>query len=776
MNPIRQVIREAHRRSLWQVFGVYLALSWGVYQVVKELTQLFGLPDWVPGFAIVLLLIGLPIVLATAFVQEGGPGKSNEPAAEPIDVTLMPMLATSQPNTPAPESRPSFVRRALFTWQKAVVGGIAAFLLLGITAGGYMGMRNAGVGPFGSLMASGELDMRQPILIAEFTPLNGDTMLATTVTEAFRVDFTQSPSVTVVDRKHVRGVLQRMSREPDSRVDADLAHEIAVRDNIRTYLVGEVSQAGNKYIIAGKLLASKDSRVLASYRETAASEDEIIEAVDRLSKKLRSKIGESLKTIRADKPLELVSTPSMEALQKYTQGLHAVDVQRDFEAGISLLEEAIALDSGFAMAWRKLGVAYANSDGSEDKRRRAILKAYDFRDRLPDIERYNAMGMYYYSLKRDFKKAQNAYEMLVERDPTWPPNNLGIVYMRNREYAKALETFKRTTQIDSTLFSGHLNAVDAYIELGDRKGALKAVELLRRRFEDRLDITQAELWIATAFRDYAGAERLLKTALPRVQSDLLWRSRMNHHAADVNWVNGQLRESQRNRDVALAADVARGNPQVQLQAELWRAAFAYIAERNPARSLEILDGAAARYPLEQFAPVDRPYRQLATAYAMLGKPDRARHYNDRFMREVPEALRSEDETSNDWLNGALALHEGRVQEAIDLWRRRADEGVCRICGDVELAMAFERANMPDSAIARLERYVNLPVSRVIWEDALKLAPAYERLADLYAARGDNDRAARYAGKFVSQWQNADPELQPRVRAKRELLQRLATDR
>ncbi len=30
-----------------------------------------NLPEWIPGFAVVLLMIGLPIVLATAFVQEG---------------------------------------------------------------------------------------------------------------------------------------------------------------------------------------------------------------------------------------------------------------------------------------------------------------------------------------------------------------------------------------------------------------------------------------------------------------------------------------------------------------------------------------------------------------------------------------------------------------------------------------------------------------------------------------------------------------------------------
>jgi hypothetical protein len=70
---LRDLIREIHRRSLWQVLGIYGVTSWVIYQIVLAMWQGLGLPDWVPPTAVVLLLIGLPIVLATAIVQEGGP-------------------------------------------------------------------------------------------------------------------------------------------------------------------------------------------------------------------------------------------------------------------------------------------------------------------------------------------------------------------------------------------------------------------------------------------------------------------------------------------------------------------------------------------------------------------------------------------------------------------------------------------------------------------------------------------------------------------------------
>ena len=98
MSRLKQLIREIHRRSLWQVLGIYAAASWVIYQIVQSLTEGLGLPDWFPALAVVLLLVGLPIVLATAFVQEGAPLVSRR------DPTLLPGAdAITAETTRAPE-------------------------------------------------------------------------------------------------------------------------------------------------------------------------------------------------------------------------------------------------------------------------------------------------------------------------------------------------------------------------------------------------------------------------------------------------------------------------------------------------------------------------------------------------------------------------------------------------------------------------------------------------------------------------------------------------
>ena len=123
MERLRQLIREVHRRSLWQVLGIYLVASWAVLQVVDTLVGTLGLSEWFPPLALALLLVGLPIVLATAFVQEGGPGREAsdpDPAAAP---------------TGAPFAS------GLFTWRNAFGGGVLAFALLGLVGTGWLGGR-----------------------------------------------------------------------------------------------------------------------------------------------------------------------------------------------------------------------------------------------------------------------------------------------------------------------------------------------------------------------------------------------------------------------------------------------------------------------------------------------------------------------------------------------------------------------------------------------------------------------------------------------------------
>jgi tetratricopeptide (TPR) repeat protein len=58
-------------------------------------------------------------------------------------------------------------------------------------------------------------------------------------------------------------------------------------------------------------------------------------------------------------------------------------------------------------------------------------------------------------------------------------------------------------------------------------------------------------------------------------------------------------------------------------------------------------------------------------------------------------------------------------------------------------------------------------------DADHLASAYQRIGELYEAKGDRAKAREYYAKLLDLWKTADPELQPIVKDAKERVARLS---
>ena len=89
---------------------------------------------------------------------------------------------------------------------------------------------------------------------------------------------------------------------------------------------------------------------------------------------------------------------------------------------------------------------------------------------------------------------------------------------------------------------------------------------------------------------------------------------------------------------------------------------------------------------------------------------------------------------------------------------------------------FEVTGPADSAIARYEQYLGTPGNFNLWQDARTRAPAHESLGRLYDEQGDLENAALHYAQFVELWEDADPELQPRVEAARARMQEIVRER
>ena len=151
-----------------------------------------------------------------------------------------------------------------------------------------------------------------------------------------RIGLSQSRAVSIVDPAQAGRILLLMQRDRSEGLTASTAMEAAQREGINAVITGEIVSVGSGFSIAARLV-SKDGDVLTALQETARSEDELVEAVDRLSRGLRERFGESLRSIRRSEPLERVTTGSMRALRLFSQGLRASN-QGDDPRAVLLLE------------------------------------------------------------------------------------------------------------------------------------------------------------------------------------------------------------------------------------------------------------------------------------------------------------------------------------------------------------------------------------------------------------------------------------------------------
>jgi tRNA A-37 threonylcarbamoyl transferase component Bud32 len=176
--------------------------------------------------------------------------------------------------------------------------------------------------------------------------------------------------------------------------------------------------------------------------------------------------------------------------------------------------------------------------------------------------------------------------------------------------------------------------------------------------------------------------------------------------------------------------------------------------------------------LESIPPIDRPNLDLAWFAASAGLPEEAEERLREWVFATPEDLQIPERGWELLARGLIAQAEGRTSEGIDYLRRAAEALHHGPASEGELAKAYDHAGMADSARVAYHRYPDAPnIDREVF-DALHLPRAYERLGQLHEERGEVGEAIRNYSLFVDLWAEADPELQPRVGAARQALERL----
>jgi tetratricopeptide (TPR) repeat protein len=485
---------------------------------------------------------------------------------------------------------------------------------------------------------------------------------------------------------------------------------------------------------------------------------------------LRGKIGESLKTVRSSPPLWQATTSSLPALQKYTEGRRAVNNGQRAEYD-RLLKEAIRLDSNFAAAYISLASNNINANSNWTETTRYLAKVHSLRDRLGDRDRW-AGEEYYYNFgpveTRDHAKAAVYADSARMRLTTGPlgalaANSEGLRFRYAGDTHRADSVFRLAAARDPDASYAVGNLIG--IQLLD--GHLAGAESTFNRVAPRFAPAVVERWqwqLSMARGDFARVE---SSAVARLANARAPGGRAGA-AGDLVLIaerEGRLADVQRNGDIRAAANEAAGVATARVVQATAAAENIMWTTADTAAALHALDDALKRHPLESVEELDRPYGQLASAYAIAGRPQRARTYFDALVRQ-----RVEGEPRFGWrvpvARAQIAMAEKRWDDAV-----RAVSGPissqCTTCLLLARGMAYDGRGNADSAIVWYERFmVPLPGA------ALSHAPIARRLGELYEAKGDLPRALKWYEEFVTSWKRADAVLQPQVADVRQRVARI----
>lgn len=760
MDSLPSLFQELHRRSVWQVVAVYLVGGWAAYQVVLDLWEGIGLPDWVPPAALIMVGAGLPLVMATALVQKRGPLGGLAPdteagAEEGLRAEDGEETGRAGPGHDTGDAgRERLVR--LLSWRNVLVLGLGATLSLGVGTTGYMGMRVAGVGPMGTLLAKGTVDRTDELLIATFENPD-DEVLGRTAAEVLRTAFDMSQLLRLPDQEAVADALERMGVDRPTPGPGE-ALELAVREGWELVVLGELQPIGDGYVITARLVATGTGEDLGRFSATARHADDFVGAMNEIADAMHERIGASYESIREMPSLAQVTTTSLDALKVYTRAVQLREYEGRHEDAVPLLERAVAIDSTFGAAYRKLFVTLYGLKRDPARVAKARQLAYRYRDRMTPYQRFllETQTQSWDSPEAALTHSQDfvrLYEQFLESNPNDPRPlvNLGYGYYMLGRYEDAAAT------AEQALENGHDSALAWY------------------------NLSLARL----SAGDLAGAER----ALGQLDPDSDWHAEGTGHLA---MAHGELRRAHdiwHERGVrpywVFLTDLALGRfseaeehlqqridrlppsrvPPVVLQ---WRGAMAVAtAKILPDRKAEVhrsLLRTLREFPIDSIPAPARPYWNLASALGSVGATTQARHYLEAGLERSPN-LRLQLQAM--WPRADILFAEGRYQEAIETYRD-ADLGIPVSERDLlgPLGRAYRAAGQVDSAVATYQRLV---ASTQGWAEGylsdgwlLHRPLAHRVLARIYDERGETEKAARHYARLIELWRDADPEVQSQV--------------
>ncbi len=632
---------------------------------------------------------------------------------------------------------------------RLVLAAVAAVALVALGFVGYRAMRRPP-----------PLSDKDPILLAGFENQTGEEVFDATLSQALAVQLGQSPFLNIVADDRVRETLSLMGKGADERLSAELAREVCQRLGTRAMVRGSISRLGELYVLLLEASECASGASLAREQGQARGAEGVLDALGKMSSRLRSTVGESLRSVQAfDVPVAQATTPSLEALRAYTVALEERRRGAEVEA-IPFLERALSLDPGFAAAATTLSTVYGNL-GEASKSIDYARLAYGQRDKVSQRERHFIVYQYHDRVTGNLDQAADTLEVWKRTYPNdfQPANALAIIHNRLGRYERGVDEAKEAL----ARTPGHPFAVSqlghAYRGLGRYEEARSVAEEIVARGVATVPTRRLVYQLAVLRQDATTATGQLEWAkgTPR-EFDIVAAE------AQVLAYQGRLRAADALYRHSVELAERRSLPETGL-AYAAHNALTHALYGKRAESLALAKGSLA--PRRNGgSPSDAvPRMRLLTTLGLLGAPEAPR-MADALLAQLPDSTLVVG-VILPATRAAIALASGRPAQAIEALRPAGAYEAGNVAVLIPRYLRGEAYLRAGEGARALEEYERILAQRGAdpFSPVCALAPL--GVARAKAALGEREAAARAYREFLEAWREADADVPVLAEARRE---------
>jgi tetratricopeptide (TPR) repeat protein len=554
-----------------------------------------------------------------------------------------------------------------------------------------------------------------------------------------------------------------MRQPKEARLTPEIAQQICIRTGSAAVLEGSISRLGSQYSLGLRARDCNTGNILDQQQVVAAGREDVLNSLSEMSRKFRTRIGESLSTVeRHSMPLAEATTPSIEALKAYSTGMKVALSSSGTEAGLPFFRRAVEIDPNFAIAHAQLGT-HLSASGESVLAAESARKAWLLRERVSDRERFYIDFTYDRHGTGNLEKAYQTLELWAQTYPRRGGGNAdprgllgGISSHGTGRFQTAIEIAQERIARDPDQAMAYGLLAAAYLRT-DRFAEVEST--LQRAFERKLEtatILVNRYNIAALKGDQGEMNRVVSQARGKRRSEHC----VAHQEALALARSGRLlaarRSSNRAVDLALQEQIGRESAASYLASRaVWEAFYGNAAEgvRTALAALELSKGRDVEFA-------------AGFALALSGDSSRSRALTGDLEKRFPEDTFAKF-TYVPVLRAFAELRRGKPAESVELLEiaRRYELAPNGLAFNGYYLGGLHSAYVRGEAFIATQQYAEAAAEfqKILDRRGLVAldpigALAHYRLGKVFALSGEKAKAKAAYEAFLTLWKDADPDI------------------